>query len=108
MNKVFNPRVVLVMGVPSFRAGLAAGPVFEQAVNLDDCAARNREPHHHERPPVGHDDNPRGAIDERRNLDGGRLRGRDRRPRHVDRATTNERECTTLFSAIRSLHHVGI
>jgi hypothetical protein len=40
---------------------------IEEAVNLDDLAARNRKLHHHEEPPVGHDDNPRGAIDERRN-----------------------------------------
>jgi hypothetical protein len=49
---------------------------IEEAVNLDDLAARNRKPHHHQGPPVGHDDNPRGAIDERRNFDCGGLRNR--------------------------------
>jgi hypothetical protein len=40
---------------------------IEKAVSLDDLAARNRKPHHRERPPVGQDDHPGGAIDERRN-----------------------------------------
>jgi hypothetical protein len=69
---------------------------------------RNRKPHHHEGPPVGHDDNPRGAIDERRNFDCGRLRRGDCSTRHFGRSTANERQCTPPFAAIRSQHHVGI
>jgi hypothetical protein len=47
---------------------------IEEAVNLDNPAARNRRPHHGEGPPLGYDDNPRGAINERRNFDCGGLR----------------------------------
>jgi hypothetical protein len=81
---------------------------IEEAVNLDEIAARNRKPHHHEGPPVGHDDNPRGAIDECGNFDCGGVRRRDRSTRHFGRSTANERQCTPPFPAIRSQHHVGI
>ena len=81
---------------------------IEEAVNLHDLPAHNREPHHHERPLVGHDDNSRGAVDEHRNLDGGGLRRGERRTRHFCRSSANQRQCTALFPAIRSQHHIGI
>jgi hypothetical protein len=79
---------------------------IEEAVNLDDLAARNRKPSPR-RAARGHDDNSRGAIDERRNFDCGGLRRRDRSTRNFGRSTANERQCTPRFPAIRSQHHVG-
>jgi hypothetical protein len=37
---------------------------IEEAVNLEDFAARNRKPHQHGGPPVGHHDNPRDHFSE--------------------------------------------
>jgi hypothetical protein len=73
---------------------------IEEAVNRDDLAASNREPHHGERPPVDHGDNPCGAIDERSMQNSERLRRCERRTRHFARSTANERKCTALFPAV--------
>ena len=81
---------------------------IEEAVNLDDLAARNRKPHYDEGPPVGHDDNPRGAIDERRILTAAGCADVIAVMRHFGGSTANQRQCTPLFPAIRSQHHVGI
>jgi hypothetical protein len=73
---------------------------IKNTINLDDLPARNRKPHHREGPPVGHDDNSRGAVHERGTPDSVGQRKRDRSPRHFGRSTANERDCWAPFPAI--------
>ena len=81
---------------------------IEDAVDRDDLAVRNREPHHREGSPLVERDYTRRAIDERRTFHDGRLRESDYRTCNLGGPTPNERRRATLLAAVGSQHHVGI